>query len=300
MLGVGQWVAVRSLGEILATLDADDALESLPFMPEMLPFCGRTFRVALRAERTCARGIAPGERPIRRLDDAVVLEGLACDGSAHGGCQLRCAFFWKEKWLEPVPGPRPEPQGALEVSAALRTRQRSDPAAYYCQGTELARATQPCAPPWHLGQYLRMVRVGTVTPRELLAMYARVGAAWARRHLRRGDTAPVAPGTLGLKPGEWVEVKRPSEIAGTLDPRGTHRGLSFMSHYEIYCGRRMRVLERVERVIVEETGRLRTIRDTVLLEGATCPRHHGCARGMPPLWREAWLRRVEGPPPAIG
>ena len=44
-LRVGDIVEVRSEAEILATLDENGRLESLPFMPEMLALCGRRFRV---------------------------------------------------------------------------------------------------------------------------------------------------------------------------------------------------------------------------------------------------------------
>ena len=35
-LRAGEWVEVRNADEILRTLDAEQALEGLPFMPEML------------------------------------------------------------------------------------------------------------------------------------------------------------------------------------------------------------------------------------------------------------------------
>ena len=44
-LRVGEIVEVRSEAEILATLDERGELDGLPFMPEMLDFCGRRFRV---------------------------------------------------------------------------------------------------------------------------------------------------------------------------------------------------------------------------------------------------------------
>ena len=44
-LRVGEVVEVRSRDEILATLDQRGEFEALPFMPEMLQFCGRRFRV---------------------------------------------------------------------------------------------------------------------------------------------------------------------------------------------------------------------------------------------------------------
>ena len=47
-LRAGEWVEVRSRGEILRTLDGNACLESMPFMPEMLRFCGQRFRVFKR------------------------------------------------------------------------------------------------------------------------------------------------------------------------------------------------------------------------------------------------------------
>ena len=40
-LRVGDLVEVRSADEIMATLDERGELENLPFMPEMLKFCGQ-------------------------------------------------------------------------------------------------------------------------------------------------------------------------------------------------------------------------------------------------------------------
>src|SRR5260370_28069039 len=94
----GEWVAVRSAGEIAATLDADGRLDGLPFMPEMLAFCGRHFRVQARADRTVVEKLG-----VRRMNDTVHLRELRCDGSAHDGCSRRCLLFWKEPWLRGLP-----------------------------------------------------------------------------------------------------------------------------------------------------------------------------------------------------
>jgi len=40
----GEWVQVRTKEEILATLDLNGRLDELPFMPEMLQYCGMTMR----------------------------------------------------------------------------------------------------------------------------------------------------------------------------------------------------------------------------------------------------------------
>jgi hypothetical protein len=301
----GAWVEVLPASEILRTLDADQALEGLPFMPEMLPFCGQRFRVKLRAERTC---VHPPEVPLRGLQGAVVLEGLRCEGSLHGGCQLGCMFFWKESWLRRVPAGRPAETAAERIaeptpSPDLRATSRSDPERFFCQATALPRATRPGVPFWRPEQYLRLLKVRTFTLPELLAMFVRPAGRRVARLLhplaRHGATAGARQDpSLGLQPGEWVEVKRRDEILQTLDARRMHKGLSFGGDMYEQCGRRMRVQKRVDRIVEEETGRLRPVHDTVILEGSVCDRYFGCARGMPFLWREVWLRRVDAGPVA--
>src|SRR6266571_4731225 len=90
-LRAGDWVTVRSADQILATLDDQHALDGLPFMPEMLQYCGRRFRVYKSAHKTCD---TVDRYVIRRMQDAVHLDGLRCDGDAHGGCQAACLLFW--------------------------------------------------------------------------------------------------------------------------------------------------------------------------------------------------------------
>src|SRR5712664_1248380 len=99
-LSVGDWVEVRSKGEILRTLDGNGQLDGMPFMPEMFEFCGKRFQVYKRAHKTCdtvfpVRG--------RRVADAVHLE-TRCSGLAHGGCHASCLLFWKTEWLRPLNG----------------------------------------------------------------------------------------------------------------------------------------------------------------------------------------------------
>src|SRR4051812_21642261 len=91
----GELVRVRSASEIFTTLDERGTLEGLPFMPEMIKYCGRTLPVQQRADATCA-----GDGAVRRMNDAVHLKAIRCDGSFHDGCQAACLMFWKEAWLE--------------------------------------------------------------------------------------------------------------------------------------------------------------------------------------------------------
>ena len=102
----GDVVRVRSSQEILATLDTDGRLEGLPFMPEMLQYCGQVFTVSRSAHKTCDTVTKTGGR---RLNDTVHLADLRCSGAAHGGCEALCLVFWKTAWLMP----------ALEGEAAM-------------------------------------------------------------------------------------------------------------------------------------------------------------------------------------
>lgn len=296
MLLPGNWVEVIPAAEILQTLDSAQTLDGLPFMPEMVPFCGGKFRVAMRAERAC---VNPPQMPFRRLADCVVLEGLRCDGAAHGECELGCMILWKEAWLRPVESDgRQQVPGSDEPTPPLRVTRDPSGEHYFCQATELPNATAPGDRVWSPSQYLRFLRVRTFTPLELIGMFARPPLRRIARtlnHSLRPHSVPKAKDgiTLGLQPGEWIEVRSRQEIAQTLDAKGTHKGLAFGGEMFAYCGRRARVLRPVERIIDESTGRLRRVDDTVALEGAACDRYLGCARGMPILWREVWLRRVE-------
>src|SRR5262245_65469033 len=96
-LRAGDWVEVKGAEAILATLDKDGRLDALPFMPEMLQYCGKRFRVFKSAHKGC--DTIQDWKTMRGMSDAVYLEGLRCDGAAHGGCQAACPVMWKNAWL---------------------------------------------------------------------------------------------------------------------------------------------------------------------------------------------------------
>src|SRR5579883_3422008 len=137
----GDLVEVRSEAEILGTLDERGMLEGMPFMPEMLQYCGRQFRVGQVAHKTCDTIHYSG---IRRVSAAVHLADLRCDGSAHGGCDADCLFFWKDAWLKPAG----EKAGGSSAAGGAKARGRTvdellkhtrqpDGERYVCQVTEL-------------------------------------------------------------------------------------------------------------------------------------------------------------------
>lgn len=98
-LNHGEWVQVRSAKEIFATLDHHGKLKGLSFTAEMTKFCGKRFRVYKRLENIILE--ATGE--LRRIKTpTVLLEGVFCDGEAHGKCDRSCFCFWREAWLRRV------------------------------------------------------------------------------------------------------------------------------------------------------------------------------------------------------
>jgi hypothetical protein len=98
-LQAGDLVEVKSVDEIFATLDGQDKLRGLRFTPEMAKFCGRRFRVYKRLNKIIVE--ATGElRGIKT--PTVLLDGVFCDGKAHGGCDRSCFCFWREDWLNKV------------------------------------------------------------------------------------------------------------------------------------------------------------------------------------------------------
>lgn len=109
-LQLGEWVEVRSAREIFATLDGRDKLRGLRFTPEMVKFCGKRFKVYKRLDKIILE--ATGE--LRRIKTpTVLLEGVFCDGAAHGRCDRSCFCFWREQWLK-------RPSSEISSSGSLR------------------------------------------------------------------------------------------------------------------------------------------------------------------------------------
>jgi hypothetical protein len=338
-LKVGDSVEVRSREEILATLDTNGRLENLPFMPEMLAYCGKKLRVYKRADKTCeyTRGWS-----IRRLKDSVHLEGVRCDGGGHDGCQASCLIFWKEAWLKRADSSVISAEslgrgkeaatgnGALITVDQLLTAGRSTgpegETIYTCQATDVPQFTSYMSF-WDPRQYIRDLRSGNLKSGlegdsrghrvlELILAVTRllqasiIGFFNEVQARRQGSRYPFIEGTatktprevLDLQPGELVEVRGKEEIMATLDKEQKNRGLWFDSEMLPYCGGIYRVLCRVHRIIDEKTGKLINMKSPcIVLEGVVCKSdfHRLCPRAIYPYWRESWLRRAAVTPTPV-
>jgi len=332
-LRAGAWVEVRSAEEILATLDEHGCLDALPFMPEMLQYCGKKFRVYKSAHKAC--DTIKDWRTMRRMANAVHLEGTRCDGSAHGGCQAACLLFWKEMWLKPgSPESNGGPTGVtskthgaagsgtarcdpekLARATRVPSSEREDPEdRYSCQATQHVMATTPIRW-WDIRHYAEDIASRNVRLRDFVrhattrafitAFQSVIRLNWRGRRspqfpMVRGLAADKTPvEVLDLKVGELVQVRAKDEIMRTINSGQKNRGLRYDEEMLPYCNKVHRVLQRVERIIDDRSGKMLSIKGScIILDGVVCSGNHSsnrlfCPRSIYPYWREIWLKRVE-------
>lgn len=299
----GDFVEVKTPKEILQTLDGDGALEQLPFMPEMVEFCGKRFRVAKRLVKTCSYTGSGTNMRRFRTDDVVTLQDMRCSGADHDGCPKSCMIFWREAWLRKVDeaGPRKsldfDEDGHSQLRARLKT---GGPKTFFCQASELLNATGPLARWERLGICFSEVRAGNCTA---FQMVHRVGVwlYWKTRRMlfgayARGPNQSTPVASLNLKPGELIEVKSLGDVRKTLNTTAHNRGLFFSPDMRLSCGKQRKVFKKLDKIIVDGTGEMRKMQNTVYLEASLCDCPHvafgGCSRSEFVYWREIWLRRT--------
>lgn len=307
-------MVVRPAGEILGTLNQDGTLDGLPFMPEMLRYCGRRFRVFKTAVQICTDGapVPLGESHVRQFknDDVVLLEGLRCSGTDHGGCQRSCTLFWKSAWLKRVESDEPpavldpasvvaETDGLRGSSGKLCTRKDER---YFCQSSTILDSTERIPRYQRFFKCVKNVAHGNWS----VAQCAQMVASWCWWKLRhsvlgaypRGQTRKTPIQVENLTPGERVRVKQLKDIIPTLDRRGCNRGMKFSPDMCRHCGKEYVVRGRVDRIVLEGHGSLRELQSTVVLDGVTsddaCETFGGNPRDEYHYWREVWLERVQG------
>jgi hypothetical protein len=315
----GERVEVRSFREIAATLDERGELEGLPFMPEMLSYCGYQFEVWKRAHKTCDE--ASGGQ-IRGLESTVHLKELRCSGEAHAGCDAGCLLFWKEQWLKRIEpksrrgvgsvalGQRSNGSGdtapAMHETIKRATRyhdqaSRDGKERFSCQSTEISRFSRPL-PWWDLRQYASDLCTRNVTIREFLAglfigMYNKFQDLTGGRAfgLVAGANLETPRALLDLSPGDLVQVKSKIDVVATLDRRGKNRGLGFRPVMVPYCGKQFRVLRRVRNVINPRSRELISMGGKcVILDDVVCSGSikRFCPRRVYQYWRDIWLTKV--------
>ena len=98
----GDLVRVRTPKDIEATLDENGCDRGLSFDREMLPYCGKTFRVKDSVDRIVDDKTG---RMLRIPKDSLILDGVVCSGERTAGCWFcprQIYPFWREAWVERV------------------------------------------------------------------------------------------------------------------------------------------------------------------------------------------------------
>ena len=310
----GDMVMIRSPREIMQTLDANGTLDGLPFMPEMLEFCGKRFRVLNRVVQSTIDAAfisCPVDSFVRefRNNDVIILRGVRCCGAQHDSCQRGCSIFWKDAWLQKVNAddagsvPTPDHSTANDLLPILQTK--IEPDRYFCQSSEFLKATLPLSMTQRFKKCLSAVAARNLS---VWGMMKRILIwTWWKTHNRLigqhawGEAEKTPTLALGLQPGDMVEIKSLEQIRTTLNRDGRNRGLHFSADQRPFCGGKYRVRSRADNFIAEGTGEMKHFRNTVILEEVLCDSatfaFGGCYRADLLYWREIWLKKIE--PPAI-
>ncbi|MCW5661980.1 MAG: hypothetical protein KIT60_30115 [Burkholderiaceae bacterium] len=308
---VGDAVEVRSLPEILETLDENGCLGGMPFQAEMVRYCGQKAQVFRSVDKILDYGRT---RVMRRLRGCVLLSDLRCDGDDHGHCQARCYLMWRTEWLR-RPGelalrPTSTSSGCVLASRGMQPHEGHMRERFHCQFTHLHAASTPMRP-HELGKDIRPLVAGNVTLRTWIVAMATRLFNWAQA-IRGGTGWPALPRypqpaaliePTPLEPGDSVHVRSAIEIAGTLNERNKHRGLWFDGDQLKFCGSTHTVLARVERIIDDVHGQMLQMKTPcILLKGVD---YAGETLGFSAqhdlfFWREVWLRKIQEPTLAGG
>jgi hypothetical protein len=96
-LKAGEWVRIRPLEDIQATLNPWKELKGCAFLPYMVDYCGTTQQVLQPVERF----LDERDYKVKKAKGVVLLEGVICRGTpVFGRCDRCCHLFWREEWLE--------------------------------------------------------------------------------------------------------------------------------------------------------------------------------------------------------
>ena len=204
-------------------------------------------------------------------------------------------------------------------------RAQEESPTYICQMTQTPFATTPLAW-WDIRQYFQDYLSGNVGLRRMLSgaiywayyslseagigvgrpmrwIYDKLCPLWGRTRFPRtpglipeGQATPLV--RLNLQPGELVRVKSHSEILQTVNTSNSNRGMYWDAELTPYCGGTYTVLQRVNKIISEGTGKMVEMKSAcIILDSVICQARYSscrmfCPKSMYPYWREIWLERV--------
>ena len=104
----GEFVRVKAHDEILKTLTVANKNRGMAWDAEMIPYCGKTYRVLKRVTRIINE--KTGEMQEMKTP-CIILDSVVCQ-SRYSNCRMFCPrsiySYWREVWLERVPALTPD------------------------------------------------------------------------------------------------------------------------------------------------------------------------------------------------
>jgi hypothetical protein len=115
----GEWVRVKPYKDILETCSSDNTNRGLGFDGEMVPYCGREFRVHKRVTQIINEKTG---KMMEMKNPCIILENVVCEGR-YSQCRMFCPRaiypYWREVWLERVLGPTRSPEAEQDRQVSL-------------------------------------------------------------------------------------------------------------------------------------------------------------------------------------
>jgi hypothetical protein len=115
----GELVRVKSHEEILRTLDTASKNRGLQWDAELVPYCGKTYRVANRVHNVIDEKTG---RMVRMKNPSILLESVVCQ-ARYSPCRMFCPkstyAYWREIWLERVESPFSSAEESFDVRKSV-------------------------------------------------------------------------------------------------------------------------------------------------------------------------------------
>jgi hypothetical protein len=119
----GELVRVKSHREILQTLNSEGKNRGMSWDAELVPYCGKTFRVLKRVTRILDE--KTGEMQEMK-NPCIILDSVVCE-ARYSHCRMFCPrsiySYWREIWLERIA------PGAVEAIPSKDNRDIGGPVA---------------------------------------------------------------------------------------------------------------------------------------------------------------------------
>ncbi len=152
-----------------------------------------------------------------------------------------------------------DPQASNQLRARLKIFTGTK--FYFCQASELLKATKPLSRWDRLGKCVDEVRAGNCSAFEMAHRIA-IWLYWRTRPIfvgeyARGHNGSTPATSLNLQPGEWIKVEPMEQSRKTVNETGHNRGLYLSPDMRLLCGKHLKVARRLDKIIVDRTGEMR-------------------------------------------